>query len=183
MWSFWKRFGRLLHKPVIEKTSNSGTRLEGWSGELQTSQSGLSYGEEKPVSLGGKSCEDHHECHHMACQDNQGIRPSHYEFRKGRSCLTILISFSDNLNHLWNWMECGKVDEGKAVNVVYPYFSKTFDIISHSIFWDKLASHGLDRCTVQGVKTAWMARSREWWGVKLYPVVATHQRCSLGLSI
>jgi len=61
---------------------------------------------------------------------------------KVRSCLTN--SFYDQVTHL--------VDEGKAVDVVYLDFSKFFDIISHSILLEKLATHGLDRCTLTWVK-------------------------------
>ncbi|KAK4818428.1 hypothetical protein QYF61_012962 [Mycteria americana] len=73
-------------------------------------------------------------------QDNQVIKPSQHGFRKGRSCLTNLISFYNNVTHL--------VDEGKAVDVVYLEFSKAFDTISHSILLEKLAAHGLDGCTL-----------------------------------
>ncbi|KAK4823624.1 hypothetical protein QYF61_004357 [Mycteria americana] len=76
--------------------------------------------------------------------DNQGIKPSQHGFRKGRSCLTNLISFYDQVTHL--------VDEGKAVDVVYLDFSKAFDTISHSILLEKLAAHGLDGCTLCWVK-------------------------------
>ncbi|KAK4825384.1 LOW QUALITY PROTEIN: hypothetical protein QYF61_027150 [Mycteria americana] len=41
-------------------------------------------------------------------EDNQGIKPSQHGFRKGRSCLTNLISFYDKVTRL--------VDEGKAVD-------------------------------------------------------------------
>jgi len=44
-------------------------------------------------------------------KENQGIRPSQHGFVKGRSCLTNLISFYDQVTRL--------VDEGKAVDVVY----------------------------------------------------------------
>ncbi|KAK4830258.1 hypothetical protein QYF61_009351 [Mycteria americana] len=77
-------------------------------------------------------------------QDNQGIRPSQHGFRKGRSCLTNLISFCDKVTHL--------VDEGKAVDDVSLDFTKAFDTISHSILLEKLAAHGLDRCTLCWVK-------------------------------
>ncbi|GAB0209005.1 mitochondrial enolase superfamily member 1 [Grus japonensis] len=76
-------------------------------------------------------------------QDNQVIRSSQHGFMKGRSCLTNLI-FYDKVTRL--------VDEGKAVDVVYLDFSKAFDTISHSILLEKLAAHGLDRCTLHWVK-------------------------------
>ncbi|KAK4820687.1 hypothetical protein QYF61_003607 [Mycteria americana] len=77
-------------------------------------------------------------------ENNQGIKPSQHGFRKGRSCLTNLISFYDKVTHL--------VDEGKAVDVVYLDFSKAFDTVSHGILLEKLAAHGLDGCTLHWVK-------------------------------
>ncbi|GAB0176322.1 mitochondrial enolase superfamily member 1 [Grus japonensis] len=96
-------------------------------------------------------------------QDNQAIRPSQLEFKKGRSCLANLISFCDKVTRL--------VDKGKVVDVVYPDFSKAFDTVSHSILLEELAAHGLDgrtlcwvknwldgraqRVVVNGVKSSW----------------------------
>ncbi|GAB0181980.1 mitochondrial enolase superfamily member 1 [Grus japonensis] len=77
-------------------------------------------------------------------QDNQGIKPSQHGFMKGRSCLTNLISFYDQVTRL--------VDERKAVDVIYLDFSKAFDTVSHSILLEKLGAHGLDRCTLCWVK-------------------------------
>ncbi|GAB0175892.1 mitochondrial enolase superfamily member 1 [Grus japonensis] len=77
-------------------------------------------------------------------QDNQVIRPSQHGFMKGRSYLTNLISFYDKVTCL--------VDEGKTVDVVYLDFSKALDTISHSILLEKLATHGLDGCTLRWVK-------------------------------
>jgi len=96
-------------------------------------------------------------------KDNQGIRPSQRGFMKGRSCLTNLISFYDQVTCL--------VDEGKAVDVIYLDFSKAFGTVSNSILLEKMAAHGLDRCillwlknwldgraqrvVVNGVKSSW----------------------------
>ena len=76
-------------------------------------------------------------------QDNQVVRPSQHGFRKGRSCLTNLISY-DKVTRL--------VDEGKAVAVVYLDFSKAFDTVSHSILLEKLPAHSLDGRTLRWVK-------------------------------
>ncbi len=81
----------------------------------------------------------------------------------GRSCLTNLISLYDEVTCL--------VGEGKAVNVVYLDFSKTFDTVPHNILVEKLDAHGLDghmlcwvkhwldgwaqRVVVSGVKSSW----------------------------
>ncbi|KAK4825273.1 hypothetical protein QYF61_026074 [Mycteria americana] len=77
-------------------------------------------------------------------ENNHGIKPSQHGFRKGRSCLTNLISFYDKVTRL--------VDEGKAVDVAYLDFSKAFDTVSHGILLEKLAAHGLDGCTLRWVK-------------------------------
>ncbi|KAK4809102.1 LOW QUALITY PROTEIN: hypothetical protein QYF61_004038 [Mycteria americana] len=81
-------------------------------------------------------------------EDNQGIKPSQHGFRKGRSCLTTLISY-DKVTCL--------VDEGKAVDVVYLDFT-----------------HGLDGCTLRWVKNWLGGRAQRvvvngvyssWWPV------------------
>ncbi|RMC13342.1 hypothetical protein DUI87_10877 [Hirundo rustica rustica] len=77
-------------------------------------------------------------------QDGQGIRPSQHGFRRGRSCLTNLITFYDQVTHL--------VDAGKAVDVVCLDFSKAFDTVSHSILLNKLAARGLDRSSLCWVR-------------------------------
>jgi len=99
-------------------------------------------------------------------KDNHGIRPSQHGFMKGRSCLTNLISFYDQVTHL--------EDEGKAVGVVYLDFNKSFDTVSHTIVLEKLAAHGLDGCTLYWIKSWLDGRAQRvvvngvkssWWAV------------------
>jgi len=63
---------------------------------------------------------------------------------KGRSCLTNLISFYDQITHL--------VNEGNTVDVIYLDFSKAFDTVPHSTLLEKLAAHGLHGCTLFWIK-------------------------------
>ncbi|PKU42079.1 rna-directed dna polymerase from mobile element jockey-like [Limosa lapponica baueri] len=77
-------------------------------------------------------------------QGNQGIRASQHGFVKGRFCLTNLISFYDHVTCL--------LDAGKAVDVVYLDFGKAFETVLHSILLEKLANHGIDKCSLHWVK-------------------------------
>ncbi|RMB88826.1 hypothetical protein DUI87_34760 [Hirundo rustica rustica] len=85
-------------------------------------------------------------------QDSQGLRPSQHRFRRGRSCLTNLITFYEQVTCL--------VDAGKAVDVVYLDFSKAFDTVSHSTLLDKLAAHDLDRSTLCWVRNCLHGRAQ-----------------------
>lgn len=71
-------------------------------------------------------------------QENPVIRCSQYGFIKGQSFLINRISFYDKVTFLAR----------EAVGVVCLDFSKAFDIISHGILLEKMASQGLDRCAV-----------------------------------
>jgi len=50
------------------------------------------------------------------------------------------------------------VDEGKVVDVVYLDFSKVFNTVPQSILLEKLATHGLDGCTLHWIKNGWAQR-------------------------
>jgi len=72
------------------------------------------------------------------------MRNSQHGFTKGKSCLTNLISFYDEMT--------GWVDEGRAVDVVYLDFSKAFNTVSHNILLGKLRKCGLDEWSVKRIE-------------------------------
>ncbi|KAK4825622.1 hypothetical protein QYF61_001302 [Mycteria americana] len=67
------------------------------------------------------------------------------------------IIFSAITQHVQDNQVNRLVDEGKAVDVVYLDFSKAFGSVSNHILLEKLAAHGLDRCTLCWVKN-WLDR-------------------------
>jgi len=58
-------------------------------------------------------------------KDKRVTRGSQHGFTKGKSCLTKLIAFYEEIIR---W-----IDDGKDVDVVYLDFSRAFDTVSHSI--------------------------------------------------
>jgi len=84
------------------------------------------------------------------------MRPSQHGFMKGRSCLTSLITLYDQVTCL--------LDEGKAVDVIYLVFSKTFDPTSHSILLEKLAAQDLRSTAVNGLVRCTLCRVKNWAG-------------------
>ena len=82
-------------------------------------------------------------CRHM--NNKQIIRNSQHGFTKGKSLLTNLITFYDEMT--------GLVDKGRAVDIAYLNFSRAFDGAACKILADKLLLYGLDRQTVRLVET------------------------------
>ncbi|CAM5104549.1 unnamed protein product [Natator depressus] len=86
-------------------------------------------------------------------EERKVIRNSQHGFTKGKSCLTNLIAFYDEIT--------GSVDEGKAVDVFLD-FSKAFDTVSHSILVSKLKKYGLDEWTIRWVES-WL----DYWAQRV----------------
>ena len=73
-------------------------------------------------------------------EEKKVIRSSQHRFTKGKSCLTNLVAFYNDMT--------GWVDEGRAVDVVYLDFSKAFNTVSHDILLGKVRKYGLDEWSV-----------------------------------
>ncbi|CAM5171714.1 unnamed protein product [Natator depressus] len=78
-------------------------------------------------------------------EERKVIRNSQHGFTKGKSCLTNLIAFYDEIT--------GSVDERKAVDVLFLDFSKAFDTVSQSILASKLTKYGLDEWTIRWIES------------------------------
>jgi len=74
------------------------------------------------------------------------IGHSQQKFKRGRSCLTNLISFYDKVIR--------PVDQEKPSNVIFLDFSRNFYTVFHSILLDKMYSMQLDKYT------AWWVNNR-----------------------
>ncbi|CAM5131267.1 unnamed protein product [Natator depressus] len=86
-------------------------------------------------------------------EERKVIRNSQHGFTKGKSCLTNLIAFYDEIT--------GSVDEGKAVDVLFLDFSKAFDTVSHGILASKLKKYGLDEWTIRWIGS-WLDCRVQW---------------------
>ncbi|CAM4688408.1 unnamed protein product [Lepidochelys kempii] len=86
-------------------------------------------------------------------EERKMIRNSQHGFTKGKSYLTNLIAFYDEIT--------GSVDMGKGVDMIYLDFSKFFDMVSHSILASKLKKYGLDEWTIRWIES-WLGHRAQW---------------------
>lgn len=94
----------------------------------------------RPVSLTSQVCKVFEtlirDCIVKHLEEHQLLRDTQHGFRKGRSCLTNLLTFLDKVS--------GCVDDGESVDVIFLDFAKAFDKVPHQRLSSKLLSHGID---------------------------------------
>jgi len=78
-------------------------------------------------------------------ETNQAIFDPQHGFRKGRSCLTNLLSFLEHIT--------GFVDNGDSVDVIFLDFAKAFDKVPHQRLLKKLNSHGIHGKLFEWIKS------------------------------
>ena len=80
------------------------------------------------------------------------IFDSQHGFRKGRSCLTNLLDFIENVTKY--------LDEGEAVDLVYLDFSKAFDKVPFARLFKKLNAHGISGQILNWIK-GWLTDRKQ----------------------
>jgi len=82
----------------------------------------------------------------------QLIRSTQHGFTKGRSCLTNLLNFFEDVTK--------EMDVGNAIDLVYLDFSKAFDTVPYMRLFKKLEAHGIEGEVLNWVKN-WLGGRRQ----------------------
>src|SRR2546425_2979730 len=80
------------------------------------------------------------------------IRSSQHGFTSGKSCLSNLLDFFEEVTR--------NLDEGEAVDLVYLDFAKAFDKVPHHRLFKKLVAHGLGGNVLNWIK-GWLSGRRQ----------------------
>src|SRR6218665_1050143 len=84
------------------------------------------------------------------------IKGSQHGFTRGRSCLTNLLEFFEEVYE--------RIDEGKPVDVVYLDSAKAFDKVPHKRLAKKLQACGIRRQTLTWIQS-WLSDRRQKVGI------------------
>lgn len=84
------------------------------------------------------------------------IKDSQHGFTKGRSCLTNLLEFMEDVTL--------NIDQGKPVDIVYLDFAKAFDKVPYKRLFRKLGAHGIGGNILQWIES-WLSGRRQKVGV------------------
>ena len=80
------------------------------------------------------------------------IKESQHGFMKGKSCLTILLSFYSKVYE--------SADNGNSYDTMYLDFSKAFDKVPHQRLLIRVRAHGIDG-KILGWIRSWLADRTE----------------------
>ena len=117
----------------------------------------------RPVSLTCQLCKVFEELvrdelvEHLDLESNGLLRETQHGFRKGRSCLTNLLSFSDRVTE--------ELDNGGSVDVVYLDFAKAFDKVPHQRLLRKLERYGVSERMLAWIR-GWLLNRWQRVGVR-----------------
>lgn len=95
-------------------------------------------------------------------KDKEVIVRSQHGFTKAKSCLTNLIRFCNEITVL--------VNAGRAVDIMYLYFSKAFSKVSPNFLVEKMMRYGLGKQTVR--------RTENWLNSQAHSVMASSKKTS-----
>jgi len=84
--------------------------------------------------------------------ENCLIRDTQHGFTSGRSCLTNLLDFMEEIS--------GELDNGNCVDVVYLDFAKAFDKVPHKRLLSKLEAHGVTGKILNWID-GWLSNRRQ----------------------
>lgn len=84
------------------------------------------------------------------------ISDSQHGFSKGRSCLTNLLDFMEEVTYF--------LDKGDPVDVIYLDFAKAFDKVPYRRLFNKLKSHGIGGMVADWIK-AWLTNRKQKVGI------------------
>ena len=83
---------------------------------------------------------------------NALIRNSQHGFTSGKSCLSNLLEFFEEVTKT--------IDRGEVVDLVYLDFAKAFDKVPHCRLFKKLELHGLGGNVLNWIKV-WLSNRRQ----------------------
>jgi len=85
-------------------------------------------------------------------EKNKLLRASQHGFRRGRSCLTNLLSFLDDVSQM--------MENKESVDTIYLDLAKAFDKVPHCRLLRKLESYGIGGNVLRWIK-AWLSNRRQ----------------------
>ena len=88
----------------------------------------------------------------MGGYGNKLIRDTQHGFRKGKSCLTNILSFLDKV--------LCSLDEGNCMDVIFLDFAKAFDKVPHKRLLEKIEKHGIGGKLLRMIKN-WLCNRKQ----------------------